>query len=213
MIYKDIPQGSPEWHFLRAGKVTASKVSDVKAKSRDGKGEGLTRRKYRIQLITEWLTGQPSGNTYTNEAMERGNEMEPIARAAYEAHTGQFVEQITFATHDDILCAGASPDGLVGDDGLVEIKCPNSHTHFNYITEGVVPTEYKDQMLWQCACMKRQWVDFVSFDNRFPVHMQLFVVRYTPTAEEIAALEAEVVKFLDEARTVFEHWNRVEENT
>jgi putative phage-type endonuclease len=208
MIHTHIEQGTPEWLALRAGCVTASSVSAVKAKSKDGKGEGITRRKYRIQIITEWLTGKPVGSTFTSSAIEHGKEMEPIARAAYEAETGNFVDQVTFVTRDDIEHFGCSPDGLINEDGLIEIKCPESHTHFGYLSAGVVPTDYKDQMLCQCLVTGRKWVDFVSFDNRMPPHLQLFIVRYEPTAEELAALEGEVIKFLTEAKAEYLKWSK-----
>jgi len=207
MIYKNIPQGTQEWLDLRAGHVTASNASAVKAKSKDGKTEGVTRRKYRTQIVTEWLTKQPIRSDFSSDAIEHGKETEALARSAYEVHTGNYVEEITFATHDTIEHFGASPDGLVGAEGLVEIKCPMSHTHYMYLSEGKVPYEYKDQMLAQCCVLKRKWVDFVSFDNRFPAHMELFVVRYEPTESEISDFEAEVIKFLEEAKTEFNKWS------
>lgn len=206
MIYRNIEQGTPEWFQLRCGKVTASNASDVKAKSRDGKSEGVTRKKYRTRIVVEWLTGQPVSEGYSNSAIEHGKETEALARAAYEIYTGNDVDQITFATHDEIEHYGASPDGLVGDDGLVEFKCPMSHTHYTYLSEGVVPAEYKDQMIAQCSVLKRKWVDFVSFDNRFPKEMQLFVVRFTPTEEMIKSFELEVLKFLEEAKQEHDKW-------
>lgn len=208
MIYTGIDQGTPEWHQLRCGKVTASNASDVKAKSRDGKTEGLTRKKYRTRIVVEWLTGKPASSSFKSEAMENGNEMEPIARAAYENHTQQFVDQITFATHDDIEHYGASPDGLVGTDGLVEIKCPMAHTHYDYITENRVPPEYIDQMIAQCSVLKRKWVDFVSYNDNFPSHMRLFIVRFTPTEDQIKSFESEVIKFLNEAKEEFSKWQK-----
>lgn len=206
MIFKDIPQGTPEWFALRCGHVTASNVSDCSAKSRDGKGEGVTRKKYRTRIVTEWLTGSPVESGFKSDAMDRGNNVEPVARAAYEARVGDFVDQITFATHDEIKNFGASPDGLVGSDGLVEIKCPMSHTHYTYLSEGKVPAEYKDQMIAQCAVLKRKWVDFISFDDRFPAKMQLFVVRFEPSEKEISDMESAVVAFLDECRLEYDKW-------
>jgi hypothetical protein len=206
MIYKDIPQGTPEWFALRCGHVTASNVSDCSAKGRDGKSEGVTRKKYRTRIITEWLTGKPMESGFKSDAMEHGNEMEAEARASYEAHALELVDQITFATHDTIENFGASPDGLVGSEGLVEIKCPMSHTHYAYLSDGKVPAEYKDQMIAQCAVLKRKWVDFISFDNRFPPHMQLFVVRFEPTEKEIADMENAVTEFLKECWTEYAKW-------
>ena len=206
MIYKDIPQGTPEWFALRCGHVTASNVSDCSAKSRDGKSEGVTRKKYRTRIVTEWLTQKPQESGFKSDAMDHGTETEPLARCAYEAHAGEFVDQITFAKHPEIENFGASPDGLVGDDGLVEIKCPMSHTHYTYLSDGKVPAEYKDQMIAQCVVLKRKWVDFISFDPRFPAHMQLFVVRFEPTSQEIQDTEEAVIKFLEECRAEYGKW-------
>lgn len=129
--------------------------------------------------------------------MMRGTELEPIARAAYEAHTGNFVEQVGFIKHTEIEWFGASPDGFSGD-GLIEIKCPNTTTHLEYLTSGKVPSQYKNQMLAQMACTERKWCDFVSFDDRLPENLRLFVVRFTPTKEELATMLDGVQKFLDE---------------
>jgi putative phage-type endonuclease len=190
----DIPQGSQEWLMLRAGKVTASRVSDVIAKTKSG--YSASRANYMAQLVAEILTGQPQ-ESYTNAAMQWGTETEPLARSAYEAHKGVFVAQTGFVLHPKIEGAGASPDGLV-DNGLIEIKCPNTATHIDYLLAGDPPSKYQPQMAWQCACTGREWVDFVSFDPRMPDDLRMLVVRYEPEPTYIKQLEEEVSAFIAE---------------
>ena len=189
-------QRTDEWINARLGSATASRMNDALAGS-----ETAARRNYLIQLVTERLTGQQQ-ESYNSPAMQRGTELEPVARMAYEA-TNRFVDKAEFYKHPSIEWFGASPDGLIGDDGLVEIKCPNSTTHVDYILEGKVPTKYKRQMLAQLACTNRKWCDFVSFDNRLPEHLQLFVVRFEPKPEEIAKLQEGVIKFLNDVQQEF----------
>ena len=185
-------QGTPEWLAERAGKVTASMVSAVLAKP-DTAGY----RDYQAQLVAEVLTGKPQGSDYTNAHMAFGTEMEPLARSAYEAETGFSVDEVGFCQHPTIERAGASPDGLVGDSGLVEIKCPKVATHLAYLIAGVVPVGYKNQMMWQMACSGRDWCDFASFRPDLPEHLQLFIVRFKRDPERIKELETAVVAFLD----------------
>jgi putative phage-type endonuclease len=185
-------QGTPEWLAERAGKVTASMVSAVLAKP-----ETAGFRDYQAQLVAEILTGKPQGSDYTNAAMQFGTEMEPLARSAYEAETGFSVDEVGFCQHPTIERAGASPDGLVGDSGLVEIKCPKVATHLAYLLAGVVPAGYKNQMMWQMACSGRDWCDFASFRPDLPEHLQLFIVRFKRDPERIKELETAVVAFLD----------------
>lgn len=192
----EIIQGSPEWKALRCGKVTASRVSDVVAKTQKG-AYGATRANYLAQLIAERLTGTPA-DTYTNAAMQHGVDTEPEARAAYEFYQGATVEQVAFVPHPKIDQAGASPDGLVGADGLVEIKCPNTATHLETLLGQAVPAKYIDQMQFQMACTGRQWCDFVSYDNRMPENMRLFVRRIHRDDARIAHLETEIAAFLRE---------------
>jgi putative phage-type endonuclease len=190
-------QRTDEWINARLGSATASRMNDALAGS-----ETAARRGYLIQLVTERLTGQQQ-ESYNSAAMQRGTELEPVARMAYESKNG-FVDKTGFHKHPSIEWFGASPDGFVGDDGLVEIKCPNSTTHVDYILEGKVPTKYKRQMLAQLACTGRKWCDFVSFDNRLPEHLQLFVVRFAPKQEEIAKLEEGVIKFLNDVQKEYD---------
>ena len=189
-------QGTPEWLAARTGRVTASRMSAIMAKGRNG-APSTTRAACMGELIAEYLTGK-SGNTYTNADMQRGTDLEPEARAAYEIHTGRMVSEVGLVLHPKNDRFGASPDGVVGDDGLLEIKCPRTHVHISYMLAGKPPAEYLPQMAWQAACCERQWVDFASYDPTMPDRMRLFVVRYTPPREYIAELEAEAKVFLAE---------------
>ena len=195
-----IEQGSVEWHLSRLGKVTASRVSDVLSKGKSG--ESASRKNYRTELLVQRLTGQP-GESFTNAAMEWGTATEPLARIAYEAEMGVFVDQVAFIDHPSIVQFGCSPDGLVAQDGLIEIKCGNTATHIDWMLDGKPPTKYIPQMQCQMAVTGRQWCDFVSFDPRLPDDLQLFVVRLERDQEYIEAMEAEVKKFLSEVDEMF----------
>tara|TARA_R110000823_G_scaffold305077_1_gene426909 strand:+ start:592 stop:1206 length:615 start_codon:yes stop_codon:yes gene_type:complete len=188
----DAVQGTPEWLAARAGRVTASMISAVLMKP-----ETAGFRDYQAQLVAEILTGKPQGSDYTNVHMQFGTETEPLARSAYEAETGFSVDEVGLCIHPTIERAGASPDGLVGNSGLVEIKCPKVATHLAYQIAGVVPAGYKNQMMWQMACTGRDWCDFVSFRPDLPEHLQLFVVRFKRDPARILELETAVVAFLD----------------
>ena len=191
----EIIQGSPEWLQLRAGRVTASRVADIIAKTKSG--PSASRTNYMAELVAERLTGRPSEG-FSSAAMQWGTQTEPQARDAYAALTGQDVEQVGFVHHPSIPFSGASPDGLIAWDGLVEIKCPNTSTHIDTLLTGKVPSKYITQMMWQMACTGRDWCAFVSFDPRLPEHMQLFVKRVEADPTLIASLEAEVSLFLGE---------------
>jgi putative phage-type endonuclease len=188
-------QGSEEWFTIRIGKVTASRVADVIAKTKTG--YSATRDNYMAQLVCERLTGQ-KGESFTNAAMQHGTDTEPLARAAYEALRDVLVDEVGFVPHPSIIMAGASPDGLVDEDGLLEIKCPNTATHIETLLSQSVPGKYFTQMQFQLCCTGRQWCDFVSFDNRLPDELQLFVKRVPRDNEFIKQMEDEVVKFLNE---------------
>jgi putative phage-type endonuclease len=190
-----IEQGSSEWLAQRAGHATASRFKDVLAKIKTG--EAATRRNYRVQLVTERLTGQPC-ETYTNAAMQWGTDQEPAARSAYEAHTGDLVEQAVFILHPGMAWAGASPDGLIGDDGGIEIKCPYQSTVHVETLQGGMPSEHMPQVQGVMWITGRQWVDFVSYDPRMPEHLQLYVQRIARDEKYIAELEKAVVAFLGE---------------
>ncbi len=167
-------QRTEEWFAARLGKVTASRVADVIAKTKSG--YSTSRDNYMAQLVCERLTGQ-QGESFTNSAMQWGTETEPLARSAYEASTDIMVEELGFVLHPKIEMAGASPDGLVGLFGMLEIKCPNTATHIEALLTETVPTKYITQMQWQMACAQRQWCDYVSFDPRIRADLQLFVKR------------------------------------
>lgn len=208
MIVLDLEQGTSEWLAARAGKVTASRVADVLAKIKTG--EAAARRDYRAQLVAEILTGAPQEPGFINDEMRWGTEQEPYARAAYEVHTGTIVDTVGFVIHPTIEQAGASPDGLIGD-GLLEIKCPKTATHLDYILSGEVPAKYRPQMLWQMACTDRAWCDFVSFDPRMPAHLQLFIKRLHRDEDQIKAMEAEVRAFLQEVNQTVKALNERKE--
>jgi putative phage-type endonuclease len=167
-------QRSEEWYSARLGKVTASRLSDVLETIKTG--EAAARANYRIELVAERLTGK-STPRFTSAAMQWGVDCEPMARSAYETETGLIVTEVGFVDHPTIEMTGASPDGLVGDDGLIEIKCPDTKTHIETLTSKKAPSKYIPQMQWQMACTGRQWVDFVSFDPRLPEHLMLEIIR------------------------------------
>jgi putative phage-type endonuclease len=191
----EISQGSDQWFAARIGKVTASRVADVIAKTKTG--FSTSRDNYMAQLVCERLTGQ-KGESFTNAAMQWGTETEPLARLSYEVAQNVLVDEVGFVPHPSIIMAGASPDGLVGDDGLLEIKCPNTATHIETLLSQTVPNKYNTQMQFQMACTNRSWCDFVSFDNRLPSELQLFVKRVPRDNMYIRLMEEEIVKFLNE---------------
>lgn len=195
---ENVIQGSAEWLALRAGKVTASRVADVLAKTKTG--YGASRANYLAELICERLTGQPA-ERFTNAAMAWGSEKEPEARSTYAFLNDVDVVEIGFVAHPTIANAGCSPDGLVGDAGLVEFKCPNSSTHIDTLLGQSVPEKYVKQIQFQLACTGRKWADFCSFDPRLPGHMQIFIRRIERDDAMIAEMEAEIVKFLGELET------------
>jgi putative phage-type endonuclease len=202
----EIIQGSDEWKALRLGKVTASRVSDVVARTKTGYGAG--RANYMAQLIAERLTGT-AAESYTNAAMQHGTECEPEARAAFEFYQGVTVKEVAFVPHPKIDQAGCSPDGLVGDDGLVEIKCPNTATHLDTLLGQAVPSKYEVQMQFQMACTGRQWCDFVSYDPRMPENMRLFIKRLPRDDKRIAELESEIAAFLLEMAVKLSELNSI----
>jgi putative phage-type endonuclease len=191
----DVEQGTDAWRQERLGKVTASRLADVLAKTKTG--YGASRANYMAELIAERLTGQPA-ERFQNEAMRWGTEKEPEARAAYEFYRNMSVTTCGFVEHPRIAMSGASPDGLVGDDGLVEIKAPLTATHIETLLSGAIPAKYVAQMQWQMDCTGRSFCDFVSFDPRMPDRMSLFVKRLTADRAFQAEAASEVVAFLTE---------------
>jgi len=189
-------QGSEEWHAARMGRITASRMSAIMSKGKGG-APSTTRAACMGELIAEYLTGQRTEG-YTNADMQRGTDLEPSARAAYEASKGFIVQEVGLVLHPKNDRFGASPDGVVGDDGLLEIKCPRTHIHIEYLLAGKPPAQYIPQMAWQAACCERAWVDFASYCPAMPDELQLFVARYVPPEEYIEELEREAEAFLAE---------------
>lgn len=190
-----LEQGSDEWLMARIGKVTASRISDVIAKTKTGWGAG--RKNYMAELIAERLTMIPAQG-YTNAAMQWGLDTEPQARAAYEFFRDAVVQEVGFIEHPAVPMTGASPDGYVEEDGMIEIKCPNTATHIDTLLTQKIPDKYIVQMQWQMACANRQWCDYVSFDPRMPEHLRLFVERIRRDDKRIGELERDVEEFLEE---------------
>ena len=197
---EEIIQGSPEWFAQRCGKATASRISDIVAKTKSG--YSTSRANYMAQLVVERMTNQVA-ESYTNAAMEWGTEQEPFARAAYEGKTGILVDEVGAIDHPTILKSAASPDGLVVDKdnaslGCLEIKCPNTAQHISTLLGEEMAKKYYDQMQWQLACTGHYWCDFVSYDPRMPKELQLFIKRIARDDKYIAELEEEVIQFLKE---------------
>ena len=193
-------QRTDEWYAARLGKVTASRLSDVLATIKTG--EAAARANYRIELVAERLTGKSTPG-FTSAAMQWGVDCEPMARSAYETETGLIVTEVGFVDHPTIAMTGASPDGLVGDDGLIEIKCPDTKTHIETLTSKQVPPKYIPQMQWQMACTGRAWVDFVSFDPRLPEHLMLEIIRVDRDQSLIDKYSEAVNRFLaDVSQTI-----------
>lgn len=192
-------QRSDEWFAARVGKATASKIADIMAKTKSG--PSASRANYAAQLITERLTGKPTEG-FSSAAMQWGTDTEPQARAAYAWLTDNDVIECGFFDHPKIAMSGASPDGLIGDEGLVEIKCPNTATHIATLRGEPVDGKYIKQMQWQMACTGRLWCDFASFDPRLPEPMQLHVTRIARDGALISEMETEVATFLAEVDDV-----------
>ena len=197
-----IEQRTEEWFQQRLGKVTASRISDVIAKTKTG--VSTSRQNYLVQLVSERLTGK-KGDSFVNQAMLYGIERESAARELYMRTRGVSVTEVGFFDHPTIAMSGASPDGAVNAEeegkyiGLIEIKCPIETTHTNTLMSKSVPSKYIPQMQWQLACTNARWVDFVSYNPNFPEELQLFVARVDrDDSYIIGELEAEVIKFLDE---------------
>lgn len=189
------PQRSEEWHAHRCGRVTASRIGDLMATTKSG--PSASRKNYMAELVAERLTGTTAGG-FTNAAMQWGTDQEPAARAAYEFMHDATVDGVGFVDHPAMPMAGCSPDGLVGADGMVEIKCPNTATHLDTLLSGAIDGKYQKQMQFQMACAGRQWCDFVSYDPRLPPEMQLWVHRVHRDDAAIAEIVQAVSGFLSE---------------
>ncbi len=199
-------QGSGAWFQARLGKATGSRAAVMMEFLKNGK-ESKARYDYKVQVVAERMTDIITEH-FVTPAMAWGKDQEARAKSAYEILTGDLVAPMPFIDHPSIPFCGASPDGgLPARDelgsGLIETKCPTTATMINWILRGVVPDEHKPQMCLQCACTGRKWVEFVAYDPRMPEDKQLFIRRYVPTADEIAEVEAAVVKFLAEVDAMF----------
>lgn len=189
-------QRTEQWFAARLGKVTGSRIKDVVGVLKTG-AYAAARADYMAQLICERLTGRHDEKPLS-AAMQRGVELEAKARAVYEIESGELVEETGFIVHPTIIQAGASPDGLIRADGLIEIKCPNTATHIRFLKSGAPADGYLLQMQWQMACTGRQWCDFVSYDDRLPEHLAYKAVRIKRDNDRIQKLETEVKAFLRE---------------
>lgn len=197
----DVVQGSDAWRLARCGSLGASSVHEVVAKTRSG--PSASRQNCLTRLVLERLTGRPQ-DTFKTPAMIAGTEREPLARAAYEVAHGVFVTEVGLVRHPTIAWTHASPDGLVGDAGLLEIKCPQPAAHLEVLMTGKVPDKYLTQMAWQMACTGSEWCDFASWSSDFPEHLQLWERRVDRDDELIAELETEVREFLAEVEAAVE---------
>ena len=192
-------QGSPEWFAARLGNATASRIADVIARTRTG--YGAPRSKYAIELSVERMTQQPI-DQFVSKDMHWGMDWEPTARERYSDVAGATVKECGMIPHPTIANSGASPDGLVGRVGLLEIKCPRTTTMVDTVLSGEIPERYQAQMNWQLACTKRKWCDFVMFDPRLPKSSQIWIKRHHRNDEVIAKLEDEVAGFLIEVEAM-----------
>ena len=199
MESRQIIQRSPEWFLFRSGKVSASKVADVMATTKSG--PSAARKNYMMELLCQRLTGNVEQG-FNSAAMQRGTDLEPIARSAYEVDSGVMVIEVGLVDHPSIEWFGASPDGMVNEDGLVEIKCPNTATHIEFLRTGKPDGRYVWQMMAQMACTGRKWCDFVSFDDRLPEHLQYRKVRVERCEKTIEKMETEIRSFLAELETL-----------
>lgn len=191
-------QRSSEWFAARLGCVTASRVKDVMASGRGG-APSASRKNYMMELLCERLTGQQGGMDLSrNPAVQRGVELEPFACMAYEADKGLIVVETGLVMHPSINRFGASPDGLVGDDGVLEIKCPNTATHIATMQSERHDPAYEWQMLAQMACTNRDWADFVSYDDRLPESLQYVCHRFERDFKRCREMESEIKAFLEE---------------
>jgi putative phage-type endonuclease len=187
-------QRSAEWFAARLGRLTASRVADMMATTRSG--WGASRANYAWELAIERLTGQPTTG-FCSPAMQWGIDQEDRARAAYQIHALATVKEVGFIEHPKLF-AGASPDGLIDDEGMLEIKCPSSSTHGETLLSGRIDDKYHKQMQFQLACSGRAWCDFASFDPRFPDEMQLWVKRVERDETAIREIEEAAEQFLAE---------------
>ena len=194
-IILDVEQGTQQWKEARAGFVTASRLHDVLDIIK--RGEGAERRKYRGEIVCEILSGQPYPQHITQE-MRWGTEHEPEARGVYGLENDVIVDRVGFAIHPEIGRFGCSPDGFVGDRGMLQIKCPSTRTHLTWIREGRIPLEHASQLIGELSCNRdRDWIDFMSYDPRLPDPFRTFVRRFERAGREnlILGIESVVEQF------------------
>lgn len=199
----NVLQGTAAWLEARVGLITASRMCDVMATPKRGTAELACKRDYRMELLCERLTGRAAEH-YVSREMDFGSENEPFARAAYEVVADVLVDEVGLVLHPVMDFSGASPDGLVGEDGAIEIKAPKTATHLNWRLADVVPEEHIDQCMWVMACCEREWIDFVSFDPRLPQGLRFFVKRLERDEKRIAAMEYNVMAFNAEVDAMIE---------
>lgn len=185
-------QRTDDWYDARLGRATASRFKDVMTTIRSGEAAAV--KNYRAELVAERLTGKPA-ESFTTQAMQHGIDSEPVARLEYQLFTGRNVTECGFFKHNE-LEAGASPDGLIGEDGLLEIKCPNTASHIETLIKRAVPSQYFWQVMGQLWITGRKWCDFVSFDDRLPDNAQLFITRVERDEAAIEQLSETVKSFL-----------------
>lgn len=191
-------QGTAGWLADRAGHLTASCFADIMAKTKSG--YAASRGNLLARLVAERMTGVPE-TSFTSTAMQWGTEQEPIARAEYEMLSDDLVQETGFVKHPSIEWSGASPDGMIGSDGLIEIKCPNTQTHIDYILTRTVPKKYLLQMQWQMECTERAWCDFCSFDPRMPKSHAMFVIRVHRDEVLLVEMRQAATAFLEEVES------------
>lgn len=209
----DHEQHTDAWMDARAGKITASGIENLFMGPRKGKKESTTRANYRAKLVCERMTGKASEEGYRSWDMQRGIELEPMARAEYELKTGSTIQTVGFVNHPTIPNAGASPDGLVDAEGLVQFKCVKTAKHLDWLMAKVVPVEHRPQMYMEMASTGRLWNDFVSYEPNLPPQHQLFIVRLLRDFGEIELIEEEVRKFNAEIEDVIAKLNGTEDLT
>lgn len=190
LIIDNVEQGTDDWHSLRVGHITGSKASHMMAG-----GTGKTRDKYLLQLAIERLTGKVVMSSFKSKPMMKGNEDEPLAREHYEFINDADVRQVAFVLHPLIPMAGVSPDGLIGEDGVLEIKCPNLETHVEYLLTRKIPGNYMTQVQWELACTGRQYCDWMTYCKEMPIHLRSMIIRVHRDESRISALESAAVQF------------------
>ena len=196
-----VPAGTPQWHRARIGCLTASRMGDVLALLKNGK-PAEARLSYMRQLVAERMT-DTAAEFYVTAAMQWGLDYEAEAVAAYESATGELGEPAPFVLHPSIEFFGATPDRLIGSDGLLEVKCPTTATYIEWRQADMIPARHMAQMTAQLACTGRKWCDFVAYDPRIVYGQKLWVRRFEPSAEEIQACEAAARQFLAEVDALF----------